>query len=198
MRKISTRIVLTVLICSIAMATIVGATSMIRSMDAIEKEAKENLFGKGQISTGDLNQKLVAYESTISTLYQLIDGTINTKKLKEENYLSNYSQTILDPVVGKIAEETEDCIGAYIAFDPKYTGTTEGIWVAVDNNGNAEHSMPTEISGKSVDDPAASWYYDAIKAGEGYWSDPYKNNADLDVLTYSKPIIVDGDRKSVV
>ena len=63
------------------MATIVGATSMIRSMDAIEKEAKENLFGKGQISTGDLNQKLVAYESTISTLYQLIDGK-KKKKIK--------------------------------------------------------------------------------------------------------------------
>ncbi len=41
MRKISTRIVITVLICSMVMSIIVGATSIIRSRSVIERSKRK-------------------------------------------------------------------------------------------------------------------------------------------------------------
>ncbi len=190
MKKISTRIVLTVLICSILMSLLVGVTSILRSMDIIEKEAKENLLEKSQVYTGQFNEDLVYYETIISNIYEMVEGTIDTTRLYEEGYFENYTNTILNPIIRGITKETRKCAGLYVVFDPKYTGRSEGIWAAVDNNDKLINSIPTNIAGKSQDDPSASFYYDAIKAGRGFWSDPYVNNADLNVMTYSIPIMV--------
>lgn len=190
MRKISIRIVLTVLICSIAMSLVVGATSMVRSMKAIEKEAKENLLEKGQVFAGKINEILAIYETTTLNLYNMVDNSVDVTKMEEEDYLANYSAINLNSMIESITNETRNCMGIYIAFDPKYTGKTEGTWVSIDGSGNAKPSLPREIAGKSVDDPTVSWYYRAINAGEGIWSDPYINDADLHVISYTKPIIV--------
>lgn len=198
MKKISTRIILTVLICSMVMSVLVGATSMVRSKAAIEKEAKENLLAVGKIYTGSFNEDLVHYETIISNIYQVVEGTIETTRLYEDGYFGDYTRTILNPIVQRITLETRKCAGLYVVFDPKYTGKSEGIWAAVDEKGNLMHATPTNIAGKTQDDPSASFYYDAIKAGKASWSDPYVNNADLNVMTYSAPIIINNVAIGVV
>ena len=40
-------------------------------------------------------------------------------------------------------------------------------------------SLPTDIAGKSQMILPVSFYYNAIRAGKGTWSDPYFNNANL-------------------
>ncbi len=170
---------------------VVGVTSIIRSMGVIEKESKENLFEKSQVYTGQFNEDLVYYETIISNIYEIVEGSIDTTRLYEEGYLESYTTTILNPMIRGITRETRKSAGLYVVFDPKYTGRSEGIWAAVDNNGTLMHSVPTNIAGKSQDDPSALFYYGAIKEGKGFWSDPYVNNADLNVMTYSTPIIVD-------
>ncbi|WP_353094322.1 hypothetical protein [Tissierella praeacuta] len=94
MKKISTRIVLTVLSCAIAMSLVVGVTSIIRSMDVIEKKVK-------------LSQ------------------------------------------------------------------------------------LPTGFTSKDENNPKFAWYFDCIKSVKGLWSDMYVSNANLNVITYSAPIVVD-------
>ena len=53
MKKISTRIVLIVLICSIVTSLVVGVASIIRSIDVIENQAKSLLEHQVQIYTKD-------------------------------------------------------------------------------------------------------------------------------------------------
>ncbi len=198
MKKISTRIILMVLICSIGIASIVGFTSIFRSMNAIQKEAEESLFEKGNVHSEDFNKKLSIYETVNNNIYHLIDGIINVDKLGKKGYLAKYIDTILDPTISKIIKETEDCCGAYIAFDPKFTGKTEGAWWKVNNNGDVECLEVNEVSGKDADDPAVSWYYSAIEAGKGVWSDPYINDEDLYVMSYLKPIMIDNTPIGVI
>ncbi|SDY99469.1 methyl-accepting chemotaxis sensory transducer with Cache sensor [Proteiniborus ethanoligenes] len=198
MKKISTRIVLTVLICSITMSLLVGVTSMFRSMEVIEKEAKTSLYATGDVYSKGFNEDLHILENTLSSMYQIVDGTIEVARLREPGYLATYSNTILSPIIQRMARETDKCAGLYIVFDPKYTGRSEGIWAAVDDNGKLMHSIPTNIAGKSPDDPSASFYYDAVRAGKAAWGDPYVNNANSNVMTYSMPIVVNGTTIGVI
>ncbi|WP_406243515.1 methyl-accepting chemotaxis protein [Tissierella carlieri] len=198
MKKISTRIILTVLSCAIAMSLVVGGTSIFRSIRVIEENAKENLLSTAQIYSGCFNEDLVLYEGTHNDLYQVLKGTIDMSRLDEEGYLVNYSDTILSLMVRGITQETRKCAGIYIAIDPKYTGRTEGSWAGIDDNGTLTQSLPTDIAGKSPDDPSVSFYYNAIRAGKGIWSDPYFNNANLNVMTYSAPIIIDKQTIGVI
>lgn len=192
MKKISSRIVLIVLICSISMSLIVGLTSIVRSKDAIEKEAKENLLSTSKTYAEYFSQDLILYENVVENLNYILEGTIDLGKLKEEGYIEEYTKANLDFVVNNIAKNTEDCAGVYVAISDEFTGKTEGVWAAVDESDNLMSLLPTDLAGKSEDDPSAAYYYDAIRAGEGQWGNPYYNYSDLNVKTYSMPITIDG------
>lgn len=198
MKKISTRIVVTVLMCSIAMSLVVGVTSVFKSVSVIQEEARKNLVGTAQIYAEEFNKDLILYEGTLNSLHQLVSGTIDTNRLNEEGYLANYSDTILRPVVRGTSRTTKKCAGIYIAIDPKYTGKTEGTWIGIDDNGTLVQGLPTDIAGMSQDDAEAAFYYNAIKAGEGIWGDPYLNHGNINVMTYSAPIVVDNETLGVI
>lgn len=192
MKKINTRIIITVLICSIATSMIVGISSIIRSSDGIEKEARNSLIATTQVYAEGINEDLEVYETIVSNMFKIVEGTIDTSRLYEEGYVQEYSNGIISPIVQGMAKETIKNAGLYIVFDPEYTGKSEGIWAALDDNGNLMHATPTNIAGMSQDDPNASFYYDAIKEGKPFWSDFYVNNADQNVMTYSMPIVING------
>ncbi len=171
---------------------------MVSSIRVIEKEARENLLSTVQIYSGEFNEDLMHFEGTLSNLYKVVEGTIDTTRLGENGYLANYSQTILKPIVKGVAKDTRKCSGIFIALDPKYTGRTEGVWIKLDEAGTLMQSLPADIVGRKEDDPVASYYYDAIKAGGGIWSDPYFNNANFNVMTHSMPIIIDNQTVGVM
>lgn len=191
MKKISTRIILTVLLCSISMAVLVGTVSMFKSLAIVERDARQNLLETTRIYGAEIDEDLIKYEVIGNNLNYLVDSTIEIDKLREEAYLENYSNYILKPMVEKLAAETEGSAGVYVAIDPKYTNRSEGAWAA-NIGGELVSSIPTNVAGKSSDDPSVSFYYDAINAGEAVWTDPYLNNADLNVVTYSLPIEING------
>lgn len=94
MKKISTKIILAVLTCCIVMSTIVGVTSILRSMTVIDKESRASLLEKTRVYAKQFDENMTVYETTLSNLKQFVDGTIDTKKLKEKGYLENYSKKI--------------------------------------------------------------------------------------------------------
>lgn len=192
MKKISTRIILTVLLCSITMAAIVGVSSILKSTDVIGEEARNNLIATTQVHTENINEDLAVYETIVSNMYTIVEGTIDSSRLHEEGYLAEYSNSIINPILQGMAQDTRKNAGLYIVFDSKYTGKSEGVWAALDEKGNLMHSIPTNIAGISEDDPVAAFYYDAIKKGKAFWSDFYINEADQEVMTYSIPIVIDG------
>ena len=190
MKKISTRIILLVLACSIPMAAIVGATSMHRSMKSIEASARENLLEKVEVHSGNISNKLIIYENTNNGIAQLLKAIIKIANLGEEGYLQGHIDNTLDPTIRRIIQEREDCVGMYVAFDHQFTGKTEGAWWVVGENNNIERLKPANTAGKDKDDPALKWYYDAFKSKTGNWSDPYINDKGINVITYSEPIII--------
>lgn len=190
MKKISTRIVLIVLVCSIVTSLVVGVTSIIRSINVIENQAKELLEHQIQIYTKDYNTNLDIYETMGLALYQSMDATIDIEKLYEEGYIVNYNDTILGPIVERMTKDAKESLGIFMAFDSKYTGRTEGIWASLDENGNIKKSLPTGFTNKDENNPKFSWYFDCIRLGDELWSGIYINNANLNVITYSRPVIV--------
>ena len=190
MKKISTKIILIVLICSISMATIVGVTSISRSMRVIQAGAKENLLDKAEIYSESINNELIIYEAVNKSISQLADAIINVSNLGEEGYLENYIDNVLDPMIRRSVNDLKDCAGISVAFDHKFTGKTEGAWWVVAENGQIKRLAQTNLAGKDANDPAFKWYYDAFKTKTEIWSDPYVNDIGLSVVTYSAPIVI--------
>lgn len=123
--KISSKIVLAVLIISIIMSVIVGGTSILRSKSVIEKEARNNLESTQQVYADKVNEQVIVYERTLKDINQFVSGSIETSRLGEENYLENYSNGVLNPILTGIESELNLSGGLYVIFDHKYTGRTE-------------------------------------------------------------------------
>ncbi|AFS77807.1 methyl-accepting chemotaxis protein Mcp [Gottschalkia acidurici 9a] len=192
MRKISTKIIAAVLTCSIIMSMIVGITSILRSMSVIDKESRANILEKSISYSRKFDEDMTIYETSLLNLKQFMDSTMDTTRLYEEGYLEDYSANLLGPIIKKITEETKDCLGTYIAIDPKITGKTEGVWYSGDGKGNAEYAPNTEVSGIDPSDPDVAWFYNAINLDEPSWGDPYEDLGQYK-MSYTIPIKINGE-----
>ena len=189
-KKISTRIIILVLICSISMAALVGASSIYRSTRVIGGQARENLLDKAQIYTESINNELIVYETTNKDIAKLADSIVNVNDLGKEGYIENYIDNILDPMVKRTIKETKDCMGISVAFDHKFTGKTEGAWWSIDEKGQIKRQSQKNLAKEDTNNPELKWYYDAFKSKKSVWSDPYVNDEGLNIMTYSTPILI--------
>lgn len=185
--KIGTKIILLVLVCSFVMTAVVGGISIIKSRSAMREDAENLLLEKVKIYSKDFDEDIVRYETTAKSVYRLIEGTMDKKRLKEEGYIDDYVKNTLNPVLKQIAEQTDKSAGVYVVFDPRFTGKTEGVWAALDGDKTIQ-LQPSEISGIDPKDPSVAFYYDAINAGAAKWGEFYNNDAGVDVMSYAIPI----------
>lgn len=195
MKKIGTRIISLVVACSVAMSLMVGITSIVGSRKVVKEEALTSLNYATETYAKDYNENLDFYETTATAIKQMVDATIDPTKLSQKDYLTNYTDNTLGPVIERITTDMTESLGIFVAFDSQYSGKTEGIWAALDENGDIQKALPTAFTGEDADNPKFAWYFDSIKQGSGLWSDIYVNNAGQNVITYSTPLIV--NNKSV-
>lgn len=186
MKRIGTRIVLAVLFCSIIMSLLLGGFSTIRIISVIRKESKENLLQLTRVYGKTLDELLVSYEVTGSTIHDTVIGTIDESRIYETGYLEEYSDTVLRPILEQTISKLEKVEGIFVIFDPSQFGKTEGIWIGKDND-KVTYSNPEEML-KNDENPLAKLYYTGLNAGKAMWSDFYENFAGSNVMTYFIPI----------
>lgn len=186
MKRIGTRIVLAVLFCSIIMSLLLGGFSTIRIISVIRKESKENLLQLTRVYGKTLDELLVSYEATGSTIHDTVIGTIDESRIYETGYLEEYSDTVLRPILEQTISKLEKVEGIFVIFDPSQFGKTEGIWIGKDND-KVTYSNPEEML-KNDENPLAKLYYTGLNAGKAMWSDFYENFAGSNVMTYFIPI----------
>jgi len=187
MRRIGTRIILTVLISAITISLLVGGLSTLRIVGVIQRDSKENLLEMARVYGKTFDEGISSYAATTSTIHDLIGGTLDRSRLYEPGYIEEYSETVLKPVLHKTISKLEKSAGIFVIFDPKLFGKTEGILVGMDN-GKVVHSKPKEMLGKDESDPLVKLYYEGLNAGKPMWSDLYENAVGFSVMTYSIPI----------
>lgn len=195
MKKIGTRIISLVVACSVAMSLMVGITSIVGSRKVVKEEALTSLSYATETYAKDYNENLDFYETTATAIKQMVDATIDPTKLSQKDYLTNYTNSTLGPIIERITADTTESLGIFVAFDSQYSGKTEGIWAALNEDGSMQKALPTAFTSADAGNPKFAWYFDSIKQGSGLWSDIYPNNAGQNVITYSTPLVV--NNKSV-
>jgi methyl-accepting chemotaxis protein len=190
MRKISSKIIASIVICCIFLASSIGGISIIRSKSVIKKEAEKNLASMAENYARKFNEKVLKIEDATNALEAVLRSTMDLNKVKKDsNYMTGY-QNMLDPIIKKIIEATEGTTGGYVFFDPKLTGDVYQVWYS-DSTGKGKFELQPLWNKDMFDEnnENMAWYYKAIKEKKGVWSKPYKSNAiDQILISYTKPI----------
>ena len=196
-KKISTKIILAIATISILLASSIGTISIYESSNIISSESKDKLAYIVKNNANIENIKLKSTEDSVNGLADIVESKVDVTKIYDPNYLKDLDES-LKPVVKKFIGSNKQSLDEYITFDPTILGKVYGSMFILDNGQYVDGgSLPIEQF--KEDDPNMAWYYAPIKAKNGVWSDPYNDqNLKMNLVTYSKPVIVDGKLIAVV
>jgi methyl-accepting chemotaxis protein len=192
MKKLSTRIVTAILLCSILISATVGITSIVKSSSIIKNEAKERLLNIASSRGNEYSIQVSTIENTVNELAGIVLGSIDISKVKDDNYFSNYEKDLAS-IVKSLGDSNKGIAGLYVNFDPKFTSGSKGFDVAYIHDESKQQSTITIDSYKledyKEDNDDLDWYYNPIKAKKGLWSDIYEDSiSKINMISYTMPI----------
>ncbi|WP_379135650.1 methyl-accepting chemotaxis protein [Paenibacillus sp. sgz500958] len=198
-RKIGTKIILSIAICTTLTAVLVGGTSLYKSREVVKQESREKLSYMAKSNGGELTNILENTEKAVDSLGIIALSQLDQSKLNDPMYLHKYESEI-DAYVKYFSEQTKRTIGSYVYLDISKVHGLYGVWYA-DNQGSAQY-VKQDLGDIATFDPLDStmaWYYKPIQEGQGVWSEPYiDQDLKINMITYSKPIVKDGQTIGVV
>ncbi|WP_293656299.1 PDC sensor domain-containing protein [Anaeromicrobium sp.] len=194
MRKISTKIMLSIMVCSIIVSVLLGTLSIIKSSSYIKKEANEKLEFKAAAEAGIFNDQIRQVESGVHTLKLAV---INTFDLRKVNNDIIYVKEEYHKEVGSLLSDfvkTTPVQGVYLTFNPELLGNKAyEIWYADEKlDGNVvwvDSDPDDDLIEWFEDEEEMEYYYAPIEANKGIWLSVSEDIVlGIDVVTYSVPI----------
>ncbi|NMM64034.1 hypothetical protein HBE96_15405 [Clostridium sp. P21] len=193
MKKISTKIIVTIIICCVTLSSILGTVSIIAGKTFINKEAMDKLVYMSKSIAGDLNEKFKLSENKVDYLHSNVLNTFDTEQLKSDpKYIEKYKNS-LSSIIKNYSEGSKSSLSMYFILNPDLTGEAADVTLAdVKDNGNFETQPQLTKEKYNTNNKNMQWYYETIKNKNGTWSIPHTSSIiNSDVITYSKPIFKD-------
>lgn len=202
MKSIKTKVILTVILCSLISASICGGISIINSgSNSYENSQKEMaLFcaNEGQKLDGTMERVIQSVDTLYSIALEQLD---HAKKFQTDiSYVDEYT-TQMEASILKFAEHTQGALTAYIRYNPEFTEPDSGVFLTRDNSESAFSSVtPTDFS---MYDPSdlehVGWYYIPVENKEPTWMSPYFNsNINVSMVSYVIPLYIDGESFGII
>jgi len=196
-KKISTKIILAIATISILLTSAIGTLSIYGSNNIISAESKDKLAYIVKNNANIQNIKLKSTEDSVNSLADIVASKVDVTKISDPNYLNDFNES-LKPVIKQFISSNKQSFDEYIVFDPNILGKVYTSMFKLEN-GQFVDGSGIPIEQFKEDDPKMAWYYAPIKAKKGVWSDPYIDEmVNINLVTYSKPVIVDGKLIAVV
>ena len=154
------------------------------------KSSEQMLFLLCEAGQKNLDASLLEVEKDVGMISAYVESDLNG--LDDQRL-----QAHLDRVSGffeKILEKTKGVKTYYYRIDPAVSSNVKGFWyVNTDGEGFEEHEV-TDITQYDTEDTSQLVWFTVPRAtGEPVWLSPYiTDNLDAQVISYNKPVYLDG------
>ena len=172
-RRLTRRVILTTLVTMLAISALVSLFAAAGITAVMDKHFHDNL----ELTNAQLSAMLSAVEISALNNVDEVQFYLNDPRRMSESLLSEL-------------EINHHLTGLGVGFEPNYY-RSEGKWFEIyasfDANGEAKVS---EIGSSRHDYLNAEWYRGGMEHPEGYWCDPYFDDAGAKAIlcTYSLPV----------
>ncbi|MEI7473505.1 MAG: response regulator [bacterium] len=162
----------------------------IKSTDIVIRTMKNTLMHniKARTSLTILNDVVKNVENNNILLSNYIENSFDKSKIKDRDYIDKYLSEIT-PFIYVIAKNTPWTEGVWFQVNPQLTNNKPDhyTWFTKKNNKISKtYGDSTRLTPKED-----TYYFEAIKAKKGIWSDLYSDpDIKIPMITYSKPIYI--------
>ncbi|MCB2296514.1 methyl-accepting chemotaxis protein [Clostridium tagluense] len=189
--KISTKIIIAIVSCSILVSAMVGITSILKSTSIIKKEATDKLLNIASSRGNEYTIQTTKVENTVKELSGLVLGTIEVSKVKDPKYISAYEKQ-LGSLMKSLGDSNNGLIGLYMIFNPKFTGSSESYCVNyLYDEGKKQSAVTNDMLkvGRFEEGNAA-----IISTKIGMWLNPYiDKDSKINMVSYTMPVYANNE-----
>lgn len=197
MNKISSKIMLAIMICSITTATLLSVVSVQKSTRYLQDEIEKTLMFASEKYA---NQFSIIFKNTEGMVDAIASNVVATFDTSEFSSRSEYFQeykAYLDDIIRESMSNSEVAQGLYFTFNPDLTPVEHEIWYAYDHNGkltqiDADFYAQKRNFSMPVQDNML-YYFKPIWNNAGSWTGPYLDpDVSLNMVSYSKAVYING------
>lgn len=202
MKSIKTKIILTVLMCSMISTVICGIISIYESSRGSEENSAEKMELVCENQSRKLNSMMTQVAQSVDTLndFALAELDDFAKFKSDAAYVDSYTDKIAS-MLKQTAVHTEGAMSVYARYNPEFTEPTSGVFYTRDSaDSEFQEVEPTDFTMYEPDDlEHVGWYYIPVGNKQPTWMDPYLNaNIDVYMISYVVPIFIDGESVGII
>ena len=198
MKKISNKIILSIVLLCLSASFITTTASTYINFKKLESASKNNLTQVSSINSKTVDTGLIQTEQYVNTIETLIRKTIDLNSVNDDymnNFLNNY-----DGFVNDMVTSNQDLLGCAIILNPELTN--EAHQLIYERNADTKEVSKIYkfdknrfVEGKED----MTWYYNAVKEREGIWSDPHTDTSSTSTrIAFTKPVYIENTLVAVI
>lgn len=194
MKSVRTKLIASILICSLFTSFLIGVIAISNSVRTAGKDAMTMMQLTGQKKTEEINSTIQKIEQSVDTLSEVTMSNFDYDSFRQsKDYADTYTETVQQAVLD-FANHTKGAVTAYLRYNPNYSNPTSGVFAqrqSVDSE--LQCLTPTDFSMYDESDVEhVGWYYLPVQAKEAIWMSPYMNeNINIYMISYVVPLFAE-------
>lgn len=202
MKSIKTKIIVTVILCSLVSTFICGVISIVNSVSTSYEDSQQEMQLKCVSQSDEIDTMMQNVSQSVEMVYSIAVAKLEhaASFRTSKDYVDTYTKQML-PILMQSAQNTKGALTAYIRYNPEFTEPTSGLFLTRDNSDSEFESVtPTDFSMYDPSDVEhVGWYYIPVQNGKETWMEPYLNsNIGVYMISYVIPIEVDGESIGII
>lgn len=201
MKSVRTKLIASILICSLFTSVLIGVIAISNSVRTAGKDAMTMMQLTGQKKTEEINSTIQKIEQSVDTLSEVAMSNFDYDSFRQsKDYADTYTETVQQAVLD-FANHTNGAVTAYLRYNPNYSNPTSGVFAQRQSvDGELQCLTPTDFSMYDESDVEhVGWYYLPVKSGQATWMAPYMNkNIQVEMISYVVPLYADNATIGVV
>lgn len=202
MKSIKTKIIVTVILCSLVSTFICGAISIVNSVSTSYEDSQQEMQLKCVSQSDELDTMMQNVSQSVEMVYSIAVAKLEhaASFRTSRDYVDTYTKQML-PILMQSAQNTKGALTEYIRYNPEFTEPTSGLFLTRNNSDSEFESVtPTDFSMYDPSDVEhVGWYYIPVQNGKETWMEPYLNsNIGVYMISYVIPIEVDGESIGII
>ena len=194
MKSVRTKLIASILICSLFASVLIGVIAISNSVWTARKDAMTMMQLTGQKKTEEINSTIQKIEQSVDTLSEVAMSNFDYDSFRQsKDYADTYTETVQQAVLD-FANHTKGAVTAYLRYNPNYSNPTSGVFAqrqSVDSE--LQCLTPTDFSMYDESDVEhVGWYYLPVQAKKAIWMSPYMNeNINIYMISYVVPLFAE-------
>lgn len=199
MRKISYKIALVSIICTLITGVSIGILSSVYSSSMMKSDMKANLLSQAQLYAKDIEKMMANTTSMIDASKKIIEAQAAANN--PSTYLTTFESDAKD-VLLSVAPGIGINMDIYLVMNEQYAkdGKLINLLYVKKNDGSfAMEDAPISVTDLKSKPTDYAWFLEPVKQQKGIWTDIYQDaNLKKWMISYTVPVIANDETIGVL